>query len=239
MLKGRRSIYVDYVDYDAVAHHAGVLRPESMAALEGIDAVLAQLEQVAAVAPRKYHLVVLSDHGQSQGAVFADRYGEDLATLVARLADADVVAAGDNHEGVGSLNAVIAGSSSDDTVLGRALGRTSDRVSEGTLKGAHDAAAVEQSEATDDRGGRRRRPVHRLRLGQPRPRLRRGREAPAHPPGAHRPLPRTRPRPGGARGRRLRRGRHRRLRTGRDRQAGRAPRPHRRGRRGGPARGLR
>jgi hypothetical protein len=144
MLKGRRSIYVDYVDYDAVAHHAGVLRPESMAALEGIDAVLAQLEQVAAVAPRKYHLVVLSDHGQSQGAVFADRYGEDLATLVSRLADADVVAAGDNHEGVGSLNAVIAGSSSDDTVLGRALGRTSDRVSEGSLKGAHAAAGVDQ-----------------------------------------------------------------------------------------------
>ena len=67
MLRGRRSVYVDYVDYDAVAHHAGIMQPESLAALEGIDAVLAQLEAVAAVAPRKYHLVVLSDHGQSQG----------------------------------------------------------------------------------------------------------------------------------------------------------------------------
>ena len=83
MLRGRRSVYVDYVDYDAVAHHAGIMQPESLAALEGIDAVLAQLEAVAAVAPRKYHLVVLSDHGQSQGAVFADRYGEDLAAVVA------------------------------------------------------------------------------------------------------------------------------------------------------------
>ena len=90
MLRGRRSVYVDYVDYDAVAHHAGIMQPESLAALEGIDAVLAQLEAVAEVAPRKYHFVVLSDHGQSQGEVFADRYGEDLSALVRRLSDAEV-----------------------------------------------------------------------------------------------------------------------------------------------------
>ena len=79
MLRGTRSIYVDYVDYDEVAHHAGVLRPESLEALEAIDAVLHQLELVAAAAPRRYRFVILSDHGQSQGAIFADRYGEDLA----------------------------------------------------------------------------------------------------------------------------------------------------------------
>jgi len=28
MLRGARSIYVDFVDYDAVAHHAGILQPE-------------------------------------------------------------------------------------------------------------------------------------------------------------------------------------------------------------------
>ena len=40
MLEGARSIYVDYVDYDAVAHHAGIWRPESLDALVGLDAVL-------------------------------------------------------------------------------------------------------------------------------------------------------------------------------------------------------
>ena len=69
MLRGRRCVYVDYVDYDAVAHHAGILQPESLDALAGIDAVLAQIEAVAAGAPRKYHICVLSDHGQSQGAI--------------------------------------------------------------------------------------------------------------------------------------------------------------------------
>ena len=28
---------MDYLDYDEVAHHAGILRPESLAALEAID----------------------------------------------------------------------------------------------------------------------------------------------------------------------------------------------------------
>ena len=135
MLRGRRSVYVDYVDYDAVAHHAGISQPESLAALEGIDAVLAQLESVAEVAPRKYHFVVLSDHGQSQGEVFADRYGEDLSALVRRLSDSEVLAAASNEEGSGSLNSMIAASSDADTVLGRALGKASDRLDRAEVRG--------------------------------------------------------------------------------------------------------
>ena len=128
MLKGRRSIYVDYVDYDAVAHHAGILQPESLDALAGIDAVLAQIEAVAAVAPRPYRIVVLSDHGQSQGAIFADRYGEDLAALVSRLADATALGAVENAEGSGALNSMVAGNADRDTVMGRALERASSRI---------------------------------------------------------------------------------------------------------------
>ncbi len=140
MLAGRRSIYVDYVDYDAMAHHAGILRQESMDALAGIDAVLAQLEKVAEVAPRPYRFVVLSDHGQSQGEVFADRYGEDLATLVGRLADAHVTAAIDaDSEGAGRVNAFAASAGSSQTILGRTLDRAADRLSPGEY--AKDAPA--------------------------------------------------------------------------------------------------
>ena len=147
MLRGRRSVYVDYVDYDAVAHHAGIMQPESLAALEGIDAVLAQLEAVAAVAPRRYHFVVLSDHGQSQGEIFVDRYGEDLSTLVRRLSDAEVLAAEYNAEGSGTLNSMIAASSSTDTVLGRALGKASDRLSQQTFGTATLAAETERTQS--------------------------------------------------------------------------------------------
>jgi uncharacterized membrane protein YvlD (DUF360 family) len=107
MLRGTRSIYVDYVDYDEIAHHAGVLRPESLEALEAVDAVLHQLELVATAAPRRYRFVILSDHGQAQGAVFADRYGEDLAALVARLADSEVAASDDSVEGWGRTQALV------------------------------------------------------------------------------------------------------------------------------------
>jgi uncharacterized membrane protein YvlD (DUF360 family) len=102
LMRGTPSMYCDFVDYDEIAHHAGPARPESLAALEGIDAVLANLEEVVAAAPRPYHFVILSDHGQSQGATFRQRYGLGLADLVR----GDVAVAAD-----GSANASSAASS--------------------------------------------------------------------------------------------------------------------------------
>jgi hypothetical protein len=43
MLKGSNAIYVDYLDYDEVGHHAGVARPESLASLSGLDRVIGLL----------------------------------------------------------------------------------------------------------------------------------------------------------------------------------------------------
>lgn len=87
MARGAPVIYCDLVDYDEVAHHAGPARPESMRQLESLDRMLGVLERLAPEAARRYHLVVLSDHGQSQGPTFRQRYGETLDELVARLAD--------------------------------------------------------------------------------------------------------------------------------------------------------
>ncbi|HEX4688556.1 MAG TPA: phage holin family protein [Nocardioides sp.] len=151
MLLGRRSIYVDYVDYDAVAHHAGILQPESLDALGGIDAVLAQLERVAEVAPRPYHIVVLSDHGQSQGTTFADRYGEDLAALVSRLAEESAVAAVENDEGKGSLNSMVASAGDQRSTMGRALDRVSGRLTEpSTTEPSTTEPSAADPEATAD-----------------------------------------------------------------------------------------
>ena len=146
MLAGRRTVYVDYVDYDAVAHHCGILQPESLDALAGIDAVLAQIEAIAAVAPRKYQIVVLSDHGQSQGEIFVDRYGEDLAALVSRLADAPAMAAAENAEGSGSLNSMVAGNADQETVMGRALGRASDRITADTFETEGEEKAPDEAQ---------------------------------------------------------------------------------------------
>jgi uncharacterized membrane protein YvlD (DUF360 family) len=124
MLRGTRSIYVDYVDYDEVAHHAGVLRPEALDALEAVDNVLRQLEMVAAAAPRRYRFVILSDHGQAQGTPFAARFGEDLATVVARLSSSGVTSSDDDIEGWGRARGLVGELSSDSGVTGRSMTRT-------------------------------------------------------------------------------------------------------------------
>jgi hypothetical protein len=121
MLRGTRSVYVDYVDYDEVAHHAGILRPESLEALESVDAVLRQLELVATVSPRPYRFVVLSDHGQAQGETFADRFGEELAVVVSRLAKTDVAVSDEDVEGWGRTRVLVDELATGSGVSGRSM----------------------------------------------------------------------------------------------------------------------
>lgn len=107
MMRGARSIYVDYVDYDEIAHHAGGTRIESLASLVAVDQVLAILEKVARRAPRNYHLVLLSDHGQSQGEPFASRYGVDLSDLCRSLTHSETTGIEGSIEGWGRVDSVL------------------------------------------------------------------------------------------------------------------------------------
>jgi hypothetical protein len=50
-----------------------------------MDRVLGWLRQMVEIVPHDYHVVVLSDHGQSQGATFSQRYSESISDLVNRL----------------------------------------------------------------------------------------------------------------------------------------------------------
>jgi uncharacterized membrane protein YvlD (DUF360 family) len=85
MYRGANVIYADFTDYDELAHHCGPERVESFEALDGVDAAIGTLAKAAEDAPRPYRFVVLSDHGQSLGATFKQRYGETLGDLVLRL----------------------------------------------------------------------------------------------------------------------------------------------------------
>lgn len=89
MARGAPVIYCDLVDYDEVAHHAGPARPESMRQLESLDSVLGVLERLGPEAARAYKIVVVSDHGQSQGATFKQRHGETLDEAVERFSAPD------------------------------------------------------------------------------------------------------------------------------------------------------
>lgn len=107
MMRGTRSIYVDYVDYDEIAHHAGATRLETVASLTALDRVLAVLEAVAERAPRTYHFVLLSDHGQSQGEPFASRYGTDLSDLCRSLTQSRTAGVEGSIEGWGRVDSVL------------------------------------------------------------------------------------------------------------------------------------
>ncbi|MGN8246373.1 alkaline phosphatase family protein [Cellulomonas soli] len=85
LVRGDPTVFVDLVDYDEIAHHAGPTRPESLRALEGVDRVLGILEKVVEVAPRAYRVVVLSDHGQALGATFEQVEGRSLLDVVRTL----------------------------------------------------------------------------------------------------------------------------------------------------------
>jgi len=109
MSLGVPTIYVDFTDYDEIAHHAGPERLESLRALTGVDRVVASLERAAKDAPRDYRFVLLSDHGQSQGATFLQRHGQTLEGLIADLmgADTSVTAATGRGETFGPVNALL------------------------------------------------------------------------------------------------------------------------------------
>jgi hypothetical protein len=122
MVRGARSVYVDFVDYDEIAHHAGVTRSESLAALYGLDDALRSLEQViqSGVTPRPYHVVLVSDHGQSQGATFLQRYGQTLEQLVLEhMKGGTVTAATGEVEAWGPVNVFLGQLAGQESVSGR------------------------------------------------------------------------------------------------------------------------
>jgi len=88
---GRPVIYTDLLAYDEVAHHSGVERHESLTVLRNLDRQLARIEAAARDAKRPYAFVVLSDHGQTQGPTFRQRWGQTLEDLVRKACDSGSV----------------------------------------------------------------------------------------------------------------------------------------------------
>ncbi|MEV6828340.1 phage holin family protein [Amycolatopsis sp. NPDC051102] len=85
MLAGRPVVYADFLGYDEVAHHSGIERFDTLAVLRSIDQQIARLHRASRLAPRRYHVVALSDHGQTQGQAFSQRFGETIEAYVGRL----------------------------------------------------------------------------------------------------------------------------------------------------------
>jgi uncharacterized membrane protein YvlD (DUF360 family) len=83
IIRGAPSIYVTWPGYDEVAHHSGPWTSDAFKVLATYDRVIAHIhETIKKKAPRPYDLIVLSDHGQSFGATFKQRYGLSLKEYI-------------------------------------------------------------------------------------------------------------------------------------------------------------
>ncbi len=84
MMRGRPAVYATFASYDEVAHHSGLERADTIEALRKLDQQFGRIARARRYAPRPYEIVVLSDHGQTQGATFKQRHGYGLDELVER-----------------------------------------------------------------------------------------------------------------------------------------------------------
>src|SRR3954470_16129380 len=128
MYAGLPVAYTTFLAYDEVAHHSGIERHDALSTLCQVDRQIGRIAAARKYAPRPYRLVVLSDHGQSQGAPFLDRYGVTLEAVV-REAAAAPAASADGHpdEALGFLGASLTEASAGDSRLARVVRRTSRR----------------------------------------------------------------------------------------------------------------
>lgn len=83
--------YATYMGYDEIAHHSGVEDDDVWKALKYIDQQFAKLTSAIEMSDRDYKMVVLSDHGQSKGATFKQRYGIILGDYVRKFLPDDML----------------------------------------------------------------------------------------------------------------------------------------------------
>ena len=82
--------YATFMGYDEIAHHSGVQDNDVWGALKRIDMQFPKIISAIEMSDRDYKLVILSDHGQSNGATFKQRYGISLGNYVRRLLPDDL-----------------------------------------------------------------------------------------------------------------------------------------------------
>jgi len=136
VLSGRPVIYTTFLAYDEVAHHSGIERHDTLAVLHDLDRQIARIASACAEAPRPYRLVVLSDHGQSQGETFRDRYDHTLEELVREACESESMIASEagDDDALSYLSAGLTEVARDDTVAARTVrAATRDRLADGAV----------------------------------------------------------------------------------------------------------
>lgn len=84
--RGVPGVYTTYLGYDEIAHHSGPMTSDALKALKGLDKQIRRvLHAIKHIAPRSYRLFILSDHGQSAGWTFKQRYDISIKDFIESL----------------------------------------------------------------------------------------------------------------------------------------------------------
>ena len=82
--------YSTYLGYDEIAHHSGIRDRDAWFALKGMDKQIKRLVNGNKYCKRDYQFVIQSDHGQTNGATFKQRYGQSFDEFVKSLLPQDM-----------------------------------------------------------------------------------------------------------------------------------------------------
>lgn len=110
IVRGTPALYMTWPGYDEVAHHSGPWTRDAFRTLHQFDKVIQRVhDTLQNKAPRPYELVILSDHGQSYGWTFKQRYGKTLRELIKELTpqETGVMQTIGGDTGIVSVNAMM------------------------------------------------------------------------------------------------------------------------------------
>ena len=154
ILRGSPAIYVTWPGYDEVAHHTGPWTEAAFRTLNHYDRIIARVKDfVEHKAPRPYELIILSDHGQSFGPTFLQRYGYTLKEFIERNLPAGTTIA---HTAGGD----------DGTVSVAAMASELQNIQQQRLGNAAGRAMVKQARRVADRSIERQAPLEWVQPAQ-------------------------------------------------------------------------
>ena len=110
IVRGVPAIYTLFAGYDEVAHHSGPWTHDAMLTLRQFDRTLTHIfRTIEENAPRPYEFILLSDHGQSFGATFKQRYEIDILSFIKQQLphDTSMVGTGGGDDGTMGVSAMM------------------------------------------------------------------------------------------------------------------------------------
>ncbi len=124
------AIYATYASYDEVAHHSGIEDNDAYKTLRKLDKQFRRLELAIKESPRKYNIVLLSDHGQTGGKTFKQRYNMTLGDYVRKVLKDKFIVTGylSNDEGVSNVKAMLSTMVREDSLVYKKFNHALDKL---------------------------------------------------------------------------------------------------------------